>query len=134
MKRLAVDKDFSPCPEADDDELFPNGIFVFNITKMLEWIRDNLDNVTLDEVAVDDFSWGSSSLDETHLDTLELDRPVILAEIAPGRYNVIDGNHRMEKARRMSVASLPAYRAESGAAHEIPDEPRRVRGLRQILE
>lgn len=37
-KMLRVDNDFTPCPVATGDELFPNGIFVFNITKLLEYI------------------------------------------------------------------------------------------------
>lgn len=40
----------------------------------------------------------------------DLNRPVILAEIAPGRYNLIDGHHRVAKARRDGVPSIPAYR------------------------
>ena len=83
---------------------------MFNITKMLEWILDNTDEVVVEEVATDEFPWGSSTLNQSHLDSVDLDQPIIVAEIAPGRYNVIDGNHRMEKARRMGVASLPAYR------------------------
>jgi hypothetical protein len=41
--RLKVEKDFAPCAEAGGDELYPNGIFLFNITKMIEWIQDNRD-------------------------------------------------------------------------------------------
>ena len=33
-----------------------------------------------------------------------------MAEIAPGRYNAIDGNHRLEKARRLGLETLMAYR------------------------
>lgn len=40
----------------------------------------------------------------------DLTRPVILAEIAPGRYNLIDGHHRVAKARREGVTWIPAYR------------------------
>jgi len=36
---LKTDKKFIPCPVADGDELFLNGIFEFNITKMLEYIE-----------------------------------------------------------------------------------------------
>ena len=36
--------------------------------------------------------------------------PIILAEIRPGGYNVIDGNHRLEKAYRMGVEYITAYR------------------------
>ena len=41
MKMLKVDTHFTPCPVHDDDELFPNGIFEFNITKLLEDIHNN---------------------------------------------------------------------------------------------
>ena len=34
---------------------------------------------------------------ESTIAAAELSRPVILAEISPGRYNLIDGNHRMAK-------------------------------------
>jgi len=33
-----------------------------------------------------------------------------LAEIAPGRFNVVDGNHRVGRARRDWVKMLPAFR------------------------
>ena len=47
---------------------------------------------------------------EEHIDTVDLVKPVVIAEIASQRYNVIDGHHRMEKARRESVTALPCYR------------------------
>ena len=37
------DNDFTPCPVAIGDELFPNGIFEFNITKMIEYIQEDPD-------------------------------------------------------------------------------------------
>jgi hypothetical protein len=109
-KMLRVENDFTPCPVATGDELFPNGIFVFNITKILEYIQKNPDSITLEEVAVSDFFEGFSSVNEAYMDSVEISQPAILAEISPGIYNLIDGNHRMEKARRMGIKSLPAYK------------------------
>jgi hypothetical protein len=109
VKMLRVDNNFSPCPIDAGDELFPNGIFVFNITKLLEYIQKNPDSIALEEVAVSDFFESFSSIDETHIDLVNISRPVIVAEISPGLYNLIDGNHRMEIARRMGIKSLPAY-------------------------
>ncbi len=109
-KILRVENDFTPCPVATGDELFPNGIFVFNITKILEYIQKNPDSITLEEVAVSDFFEGFSSVNEAYMDSVEISQPVIVAEISPGLYNLIDGNHRMEKARRMGIKSLPAYK------------------------
>lgn len=109
-KKLKADADFKPCPVDDEDELFPNGIFVFNITKMLEYIHKNTDSIPIEKVTVGDFCRDFSSVNESHMDLVEISSPVILAEIAPGRYNLIDGNHRMEKARRMGIKSVQAYK------------------------
>jgi len=109
-KKLIPDDSFTPCPINDDDELYPNGIFVFNITKLLEHIEKNPNEIDLVKVEVADFSGSFSSIDESHVDSVEVSRPVILAEIAPGHYNLIDGNHRMEKARTMRTKSIFAYK------------------------
>ncbi len=109
-KMLRLENDFTPCPVATGDELFPNGIFVFNITKMLEYIQKNPDGIILEEIAVSDFHKGFSSINESHVDSVEISRAVILVEISPGQYNLIDGSHRMEKARRVGIKSMLAYR------------------------
>jgi endonuclease V-like protein UPF0215 family len=36
--------------------------------------------------------------------------PIILAEISPGLFNVIDGRHRLEKAYRDGVIKILAYK------------------------
>lgn len=107
-RKLKISKRFTPCPIDDEDELYPNGIFVFNITKMAEYIQRN--NIPCEDVMVKDFSRGSSKIKEDHVPTVDVTKPVIVAEISPGRYNVIDGNHRMEKARRLQMETIPAYR------------------------
>jgi len=109
-KSLEVNDDFTPCPTDIGDELYPNGIFEFNITKILEHIQRTPDDITVEDVAVCDFPKDFSSINESHVDSTDTSMPVILAEISPGRYNLIDGNHRMEKARRMGVQTLVAYK------------------------
>jgi len=109
-KKLIPNKHFSPCEQALDDEMFPNGIFLFNITRLLDYLQSVDCNIPISDARVADFPRFSSSLDEAHIDTVDLGKPVVLAEIAPQRYNVIDGHHRMEKARRESVTALPCYR------------------------
>ena len=107
---LKIDNTFTPCPVADGDELFPNGIFEFNITKMIEYIKNNLDHISLEKVVVNDFFKEFSSINESHLNSVKLSKPVILAEISPEQYNLIDGHHRMEKARRTGRKILSAYK------------------------
>ncbi len=113
MERLLkIDEDFTPCSVADGDELFPNGIFVFNITKIIEFIQKNSDCILCVEVAVSDFCRDFSSIDECHVETVDIFKPVILAEISPGIFNLIDGNHRMEKARRLGIKNIRAYKLD----------------------
>jgi len=107
---LRVDEDFIPCPVADGDELFPNGIFVFNVTRMLEWIGRNQGEVLTEDVAVGEFFGEFSSITESHMSSVTCDRPVVLAEISRGRYNLIDGHHRMEKAQRSGARRIPAHK------------------------
>jgi hypothetical protein len=109
-KILKTGSDFTPCPVATGDELFPNGIFVFNITKLLEYIHNSRYSVPLEEVAVKDFCRDFSSINESYVDSVEISEPVVLAEISPGRYNLIDGHHRMDKARRLGIYGIPAYK------------------------
>ncbi|MEA1948340.1 MAG: ParB N-terminal domain-containing protein [Thermodesulfobacteriota bacterium] len=52
----------------------------------------------------------SSHINENHLDSVDVSIPVILAEIAPDRYNLIDGHHRTEKAVRLGLKEIKAYR------------------------
>ncbi len=108
-EKLKIDDSFSPYPTQDGDELFQNGIFEFNITKMLEFIELNSNDLNVIKIEVDDFPKCFSSINESHLDSVDISQPVILAEISPGRYNLIDGNHRKEKARRIGISSIFAY-------------------------
>jgi len=110
MAKLKADKNFIPCLVEDGDEIFQNGIFEFNISRMIEYIQQNIDSIILEEVSVSEFIKGFSSINESHMPSVEISQPVILAEIAPGRYNLIDGNHRMEKARSLGLKSILAYR------------------------
>ena len=51
---LKIDDQFTPYPIVDGDELFENGFFVFNITKMIEYIQNSPDAFVIEEVAVTD--------------------------------------------------------------------------------
>lgn len=119
FKKLKLKRNFNPSPINDGDELFPNGIFEFNITLLLTTLRSNPDKFQPEQVEL-------SYLRSSHPDTLnestilkaDISVPIILAEISPGGFNVIDGNHRLEKARRVGVSTIPAYRVT--AEQHIP--------------
>ena len=59
---------------------------------------------------VSDFHSSFSKINEEYVQSVDVNKPVILAEIAPSRYNLIDGNHRVEKARRKGIKTLPCYK------------------------
>jgi len=105
-----ADKNFVPASMDDGDELYPNGIFVFNITKMIKYISEHKDDIALESIEVKAYRNSFAKLNESHIDETDITVPIILAEISPGRYNVIDGNHRVEKAYRMGVVNINAYR------------------------
>jgi len=110
IQPLRVDPRFSPCPVEDGDELFPNGIFVFNVSRILDYLEKRPTDVELVEIAVCHLDQGFSVLNESHIDSVDLSRPVVLAEISPGQYNLIDGHHRVEKALRQGATSLLAFK------------------------
>jgi hypothetical protein len=109
--RLDLDPLFRPCEPQDGDEIYPNGIFEFNITRLLAHIgatgRFRVELVKADEIP---YAGKGPGLNERAVVAADLSRPVILAEISPGRYNLIDGHHRVAKARREGALSIPAYR------------------------
>jgi len=104
--RLRYDNKFVPCHSNIGDELFRNGVFEFNISKLIEYLQSDTSDVPLEKVSTNRFPAEFSSIDKKHLESVSLDMPVIIAEIAPQRYNLIDGLHRMEKARRAGVETL----------------------------
>ena len=109
--KLKINPKFKPCPEDDEDELFLNGIFHFNITKMLQFIKENPDSFPIEIVGVESVYTGlEKTLDEAFIPKANLSNPIILGEISPNRFNVIDGNHRLEKAYREGVSKISAYR------------------------
>lgn len=53
--KLELDKKLQPCPAEPGDELFPNGIFEFNITQLLSFIEANVDRFPIERVGIATF-------------------------------------------------------------------------------
>ena len=87
-----MDKRFQPVPVDAGDELFPNGIFEFNITKLLQHIKSSPNSFPVETVSLAALQvWSSTDLDEATIQNADVSLPIVLAEISPGRFNVIDG-------------------------------------------
>lgn len=114
LARLSLDTTFQPCPVDPGDELYPNGIFELNITRLLAFVHEHAPRFPIEQVELSALpDYGSSRhLNEETVRLADLSRPILLAEIAPGRYSIIDGHHRLAKARQRRVAVLPAYRLQ----------------------
>lgn len=108
-RKLKLDKKFQPCSIEVGDEWYANGIFDFNITRLLAFLEARVEAFPIEFVAVADIpDYGAPRLDEEALRSADLSRPILMAEIAPGRYNLIDGRHRIAKARRVGAPTVPA--------------------------
>lgn len=113
-KKLRVKKSFRPQPADAEDEIYPNGIFEFNITKLITFIKDNPDQFPIEQIEVSSLgSWAFDRLNNETVESANVGNPIVLAEISPGRFNVIDGNHRVEKAHRLGMDRIPAYRVQA---------------------
>ncbi|TSA38196.1 MAG: hypothetical protein D4R64_03990 [Porphyromonadaceae bacterium] len=112
-RTLRLNKNFIPCIAYENEEIYPNGIFHFNISRILEHIISGQLIVEQEDICVPDWyksHFTSHDFNEDHLKTVNLEKPVIQAEISPGRYNIIDGNHRLERAYRDNVKSIKSYK------------------------
>jgi hypothetical protein len=108
-RRLRRDRRFSPCAIGDHHELFANGIFEFNITRILEFVDADSVRYPVDPITVASIpDLGGGRLHEAAVRSADLNRPVLLAEISPDRFNLIDGHHRIARARCEGVLSIPA--------------------------
>lgn len=85
-------------------------MFEFNITRMLQHLETNTIDKKLVMISVSGYWKGFSRINESHLGSVDLSLPVILAEISPGSYNLIDGNHRVLKAHRLGIETIHAYK------------------------
>ena len=112
LRKLKVEKEFTACEVLDGEELYSNGIFVFNISKLLKSIEANLSIIKKEKVSVKDILESFSNINESHLQNVDIRMTIVFGEIAPGKYCLIDGHHRVERARRMSVEELWAYKID----------------------
>ncbi len=111
-RHIKPDPNFVPCEVRDNDEIFPNGFFKFNITRMLEDIESGRLVPIKEQINVEEWlrNHGEGVINEEHMPNVKLGSPIIQAEICNGRFNIIDGNHRMTKAHREGVPTIDSYK------------------------
>lgn len=111
-RKLKLDKNYIPYPTNKGDEIYRNGIFNFNISKMLEHITTG--KLDAKEEIINVSEWVKKhfhgSVNEEHLPSVDITKPVLQVEIRPGVFEIIDGNHRIEKASRKGVEFISSYK------------------------
>ncbi len=106
-----MDESFTPANSEDGEELFLNGIFEFNISKMIEFIQNNEQKIPLEEIDVKGYHEEAfSNVNESYIDNVDINSPIILIELNPDRFTVVDGHHRLAKAYRNGVNTIMAYK------------------------
>lgn len=68
------------------------------------------ENIELEKICVSDFYSSYFHINQDHLQSVNIDKPVILAEISPRKYSLIDGHHRIVKAYNQGIESVLAYK------------------------
>lgn len=103
---------YTPLATNDGDEIYPNGIFKFNISRILEHIATG--KLRAMKAPINVIEWfkthSGGSINEDHLPVVDITKPVLQAEIRPGMFEIIDGNHRMEKAYRDKFEFVNSYK------------------------
>src|SRR5690606_24659523 len=110
---MKIKRNFAPCPSFEKEEIFRNGIFDFNISRILEDIHSGRLPVEKEDILIQEWckSHGHhSSLNEDHLTTVDIDKTIIQAEIRPGFFTIINGNHRIEKAYWLGKSAISSYK------------------------
>ena len=114
-RTLKLIKNYAPkVQESEEIEIYPNGIFKFFISKILEDIKNGDFKPKMERINIE--KWRKSHvkntdfLDENHLKIANTRKPIIQAEIRIGKFEIIDGNHRFEKAFRDGKKTINSYK------------------------
>lgn len=132
IRKLSYGPDFKPLVyNADKEpEFYPNGLFLFYITNLSEYIASHPEEFSMVDIGVigyfnNQVLIGSKELYEEYIEAADLSRLVIVLEIAPDRYemgickreddlyhrgfNLVDGHHRIMKANGLGIKTIKAY-------------------------
>lgn len=111
---LKLKKNYIPKKQINEElEIYKNGIFNFFISKILEDIENGVFEPKMERINIEKWKkthCTNNSLNEEHLKMVNTKKPIIQAEISIGRFEIIDGNHRFEKALRDGKKTINSYK------------------------
>lgn len=133
FRKLKLIKNYMPCMAIENEEIFRNGIFQFNISRILEHIIAG--NIDVEREDVSTIDWYRThlhgSIDEDHLPSVDITKPILQAEVRLGIYEIIDGNHRLEKAYRNNIKIANSYKLNGEQLVEYFTD---IRGYQAFVE
>ena len=114
-RKLNLQKNYTPKISNNEEiEIYPNGIFNFFVSKIIEDIDVGV--LQPKKVRINIEKWlkthskDFSVIDEVHIQTVNTRKPIIQAETKPNHFEIIDGNHRFEKAFRDGKKTVNSYK------------------------
>ena len=92
-------------------EWFRSGFFEYDVTRLLAAEQTGRLSPYLHNVSVTECIsfFGKPFLPATHIEEADLSRPLLMAELSPFSYILVDGYHRLAKAAAHQIETLPAY-------------------------
>ncbi len=109
---MKVDAEYVPCEQIIGEEIWRNGIMHFNVSRIIDDIESGKLRVIRETIDVKEWTRFHSYcvINEEHMPNIVLSKPVIQAEIRYGKFELIDGHHRMEKAKREGLEFIDSYK------------------------
>lgn len=94
------------------EEIWRNGIMHFNVSRIIDDIESGKLRVIRETIDVKKWSriHSSSVINEEHMPNVVLSRPIIQAEIRHDMFELIDGHHRLEKAKREGLEFIDSFK------------------------
>lgn len=111
-RKFKLNENYVPLPTYEGDEIYRNGIFHFNISRIYDQIDSGI--LVAEFGQIDVIGWFKTHfhnrVNENHLPSVDISRTILQAEIRPGMFEVIDGNRRIERAFREGVLTINSYK------------------------
>lgn len=114
-RKIKLNKKYQPIA-TDADEIYINGFFYFNISQIIKDIDSKKLIVQSEKINLKNWlkehSLEFSVIDKEHLKTVDMNKPVMQAEIRINKYEIIDGNHRIQKAFNEGLKYINSYKLQ----------------------
>ena len=110
---MALNKNYKPVEALENDEIFRNGIFEWNITKIIQYISQNKSDICISKTDVTKhyrLECSFSNINQDYVNSVDISIPVIQVEINPDKYLTIDGHHRLVKAFNDGIKYIDSYK------------------------